>query len=997
MLITPAHAPPNPTAILELKRRSSTLFHLWLISDEDLDVFVNKHGIRLAAPCEFPPLSGTRPAAYAPASAAPQLSRAPSGQTQQTHLSHVAAEFPPLPGTRPAACTTLRLSMTPSGQAQLSQQAPLEPGAAASYMSGELQEALPGRRDWCDADLATRHERSVYDEGGPVIESQFDLLRRQLQFVSSPAVQPSSCHTPSTAAEQDGDVLSGPPRATQTRDLPHPDRPAPLATPDLLSSADGGERVWPISWGNRRAAEAEVVGRAPAASPHSDAIPPRSAGATGASASLSASRTVPRAAASVGKRLPTAGKKRQAESALEQQAWGAALNLQPATAAQLEWVLQAQQLAFTFHFADGSSSVRPSAAANRCDPHSGDTRVIGCSFFAAAPARGAPARWVHWDLRLPSAEDAGGEVAARVEASLQAVHRVLGSRGRQLVVPHCQVVLRALELQRAVKTAVGRREVGAEVTVGSGGRTEAEGVHSGGLCWLDPRLLGWLCDPDASEQELMLGSLYAAHLTPAADRDPDPDPVCDELRQCWELVALLFPRLLQAHGASALELLLRREVCSARLAARMEICGIGVSPPLLTEHLKAIERRQAQLSEKAERLMGHPLNLASAQQVSEALYLHLQLPRPAGSEAASKAGHGSTSETHLLALEASHPNVPLARFVLEHRELHKLRTTFLEPLAAKALPGSGGRARLYAEWHMLATGTGRLSSRHPNMQQVPKGSTTLQTESGTAEVCVRGAFVAPEGMVMLSADYTQLEMRLLAHFSSDVKLRGVLQAGGDLFCEIMSSWQGKPVAQVSAAERNQAKQLCYGLCYGLGMERLAASLGVSSSQAHSLRGRFLKSFPRLGQFQEWLRQQARQYGHVATIGGRKRLLPHIVSTNSSERAKAERQAVNSVIQVSPVSSLRPKPSCPRAVPPCAPHLAPPPQAARPTLIPCSERRPAPAHLHPPTHTCVHTHGRAPRQTSSRRPCCAAPPSLRRGASRRGSAPSYTTRWCGRWK
>ena len=139
----------------------------------------------------------------------------------------------------------------------------------------------------------------------------------------------------------------------------------------------------------------------------------------------------------------------------------------------------------------------------------------------------------------------------------------------------------------------------------------------------------------------------------------------------------------------------------------------------------------------------------------------------------------------------------LPRLVLEYREITKLRTTFLEPLASKAIAGAdGGLARLYTQWHMLATGTGRLSSRHPNVQQVPKSSITLQpgdTEDGGSaqhhagagsiprEISVRSAFIAPAGCMLVSADYTQLEMRLLGHFSGDAKLRDVLHTGGDLF------------------------------------------------------------------------------------------------------------------------------------------------------------------------------------------------------------------------
>ena len=294
-----------------------------------------------------------------------------------------------------------------------------------------------------------------------------------------------------------------------------------------------------------------------------------------------------------------------------------------------------------------------------------------------------PASWVHWSLQRQIAarehDDLLGEI---VEASWRVVHQVLRSTGRRLVVPDCQLVLRALLLEQAASTrmhdspAQGKESASPEIGAPPGNS----------LYWLDPRMLGWLCDPDASEQDLLLPRLYATYLLAASEVADEAagelHPVCHELRRCCDLVNLLLGKMIRAHGGQAIERILLREVHSTELAARMEICGLAISPHLLTQHLKAIERRQAQLTEQAEQLMGRPLNLASAQQVSEALYLHLKLPPPAGGEAA-KAKHGSTSEAHLLALEASHPDVPLARHVLEHRELAKLRTTFLEPYATK--------------------------------------------------------------------------------------------------------------------------------------------------------------------------------------------------------------------------------------------------------------------------------------------------------------------------
>ena len=203
------------------------------------------------------------------------------------------------------------------------------------------------------------------------------------------------------------------------------------------------------------------------------------------------------------------------------------------------------------------------------------------------------------------------------------------------------------------------------------------------------------------------------------------------------------------------------------------------------------------LTSLAEAQLKSPINLASAQQVSEALHVTLSLPKPAQQEAASKATHGSTGEAHLQDLVLRYPDCAFPALVLEHRELSKLMSTFLEPLAARAIrrrseghDGGGesggapsaalGLARCHSMFFCFSTGTGRLSSRHPNVQQIPKRPTLLSASASAASAAstasvapgglsapaasinVRDAFVAPDGYLLLSADYSQLEMRLMS-------------------------------------------------------------------------------------------------------------------------------------------------------------------------------------------------------------------------------------------
>ncbi|KAL1522953.1 hypothetical protein AB1Y20_017917 [Prymnesium parvum] len=691
---------------------------------------------------------------------------------------------------------------------------------------------------------------------------------------------------------------------SQSNNQTRPNLPTipPGQQPGLLPRENRGSSsadAWPIAWSNR-------LSEAPSA----DERPASTARAAAVAAPATARPTTAQS-----KRLNPAGKKRQAsrmllhlhstfhtalsttqpttasayallfpfaDDAIEQRAWSQGLELRHASAEELSWAEAAPLLAFTFHFADGSSSVRPSAAATpRCDPHAAEHRVVGCTLFAPKGAEeneGAEEKWSHWKLtRQDSAE-------------WRVVRRLLQMGRGAMVVPHSLAVMRAMVIE---DTAAG----GGDDWVGVESQGDRQGMAGP---WLDPVLLGWLCRPDSTEAELQLPRLHLAYVQHEAEPAPARDLVSDELRRCCSLVRSLLRTLRGAHESEAsLQRVLWREMRCARIVARMETTGLPISPSMLKEHVEAIRARERALTTQCERLMGGPINLASAQQVSEALYVQLRLPRPGGADAAAKAGHGSTSETHLQQLCLRHPETPLPKHVLEYREITKLRSAFLEPFADKAVRKGDGTTRIYCQWHMMSTGTGRLSARHPNVQQVPKGATYLHTAAGgqpPAEVCVRAAFVASKNCAFLSADYTQLEMRLMAAFSRDPKCLQALHAGGDLFKEMCCRWHGKPIDQVSAEERNQAKQLCYGLCYGLGIERLAGVLNANVAYARSLRSEFLRSFPKLEHFQEVLRQQARQHGAVTTIGGRKRFLPHIRSADALERAKAERQAVNSVIQ-----------------------------------------------------------------------------------------------------
>ena len=455
--------------------------------------------------------------------------------------------------------------------------------------------------------------------------------------------------------------------------------------------------------------------------------------------------------------------------------------------------------------------------------------------------------------------------------------------------------------------------------------------------WMDPFVLAWMLEPDSSEEDLMLHSLlvkslpgYTPKSIPDASTDKKaaaaaaaaapPEDVAAELKNIFDLAVILHKDLrYKLHQPQAIIPLMRREMRVSELLATMELAGLPIDPSKLTMHTEAINKRCKALTVKAEQILRTDINLASAQQVSEALHCILGLPKPKGDDA-NKSGHGSTNDDHLKDLVSRFPSCPLPPIVLEHRELSKLTSTFLEPLATKAVPDRSLSAttaivdpseprRVYTTWYCLATGTGRLSSRHPNVQQVPKGATKLTNahdggEESGASICVREAFRAPTGFVLLSADYSQLELRLLAVMSNDPKLISFLVEGGDLFKRLTATWHNKPLDAVTPTERQHTKGITYGLMYGLGVEKLVDNLNLPIPNAKTLKTQFLNSFKTLGNFLEHLKNHAKKQGSVTTMGGRSRPLPSIRSSNATERNRAERQAVNSVIQGSAADLMK---------------------------------------------------------------------------------------------
>lgn len=313
---------------------------------------------------------------------------------------------------------------------------------------------------------------------------------------------------------------------------------------------------------------------------------------------------------------------------------------------------------------------------------------------------------------------------------------------------------------------------------------------------------------------------------------------------------------------------------------------------------------------------GHgPFNLASPEQCSHAFYDLLHLPSPAKTSAKGK--HLSTSETDLSRIVDSHP---IVQMVLDFRSLMKTKSTFLEggknfyrcedadetadtDAAATAQRACDKTWRVHAQWNLNSTRTSRLSCCKPNVQQYPKFFTCAGID-----INIRAFFKPAAGKVMVAADYSQIEVRVLAHFCRDSRLCQVftsgLASGGQNDIYMLMASMLFPNSRIGDEERKRAKVLCIATLYGLGAEKMSADLGVSRGDASKLQAAFFSTFPGIKDWMGQAKEKARQSGHSYTLLGFARALPDLHSADSNKRAQADRQCVNSIVQGSAADIIK---------------------------------------------------------------------------------------------
>ncbi len=382
----------------------------------------------------------------------------------------------------------------------------------------------------------------------------------------------------------------------------------------------------------------------------------------------------------------------------------------------------------------------------------------------------------------------------------------------------------------------------------------------------DPMLLAYLHDPANSE--------------PAATvRRYGVGDFGDDARG-RALAALGLWQAMQARLAETPELLWLYENLERPLSgvlANMEYRGIKIDVPYLRALSEELSRELERIEDQIFRLVGHPFNLNSRDQLEVVLYDELGLPVV---KKTAKTGKRSTSASVLEALRQAHPVVDL---VLAYRELSKLKGTYVDPLPRLVHPQTG---RVHTRFHQTGTATGRLSSSDPNLQNIP-----VRTEWGRR---IRRAFVAETGMRLVVADYSQIELRVLAHLSGDENLQRIFREGRDVHAATASWIFGRK--DVDPQMRRIAKTVNFGVLYGMGPHSLSQTLGIAYEEALDFINKYFASFPRVRAFFDGLLSEARQKGFVATLFGRRRYVPDLDSKNRRVREATERMAINMPIQ-----------------------------------------------------------------------------------------------------
>jgi DNA polymerase-1 len=350
---------------------------------------------------------------------------------------------------------------------------------------------------------------------------------------------------------------------------------------------------------------------------------------------------------------------------------------------------------------------------------------------------------------------------------------------------------------------------------------------------------------------------------------------CEDSDQCLDVHGVLWPRI---QADAKLRAIYDIEIATSEALFRIERNGVLIDGPTLAAQSQALGQRIVQLETEAYEIAGQPFNLSSPKQLGEIFFDKLGLP------VIKKTATGARS-TDEEVLEKLAEDYPLPARILEHRSLSKLKGTYTDKLAQMALPRTG---RVHTHYAQAVAVTGRLSSNDPNLQNIP-----IRTAEGRK---VREAFVAPAGSLIASADYSQIELRIMAHLSGDEALLRAFHQGLDVHKATAAEVFGLTPDQVSSEQRRYAKTINFGLIYGMSAFGLAKALGIDNGAAKNYIERYFQRFAGVKRYMDETREQAKSQGYVETVFGRRLYLPEINSPNGPRRAGAERAAINAPMQ-----------------------------------------------------------------------------------------------------
>jgi DNA polymerase-1 len=385
----------------------------------------------------------------------------------------------------------------------------------------------------------------------------------------------------------------------------------------------------------------------------------------------------------------------------------------------------------------------------------------------------------------------------------------------------------------------------------------------------DPMLYSYLLDPTYSSHRLADVALRRFNLKLSGD-----------LAEAADVTGRLMTALREDVKQAGLTKLYEEiDLPLVPVLARMEQAGVKIDTAALSKMSTELERESTAKAKEIHELAGAEFNISSPKQLADVLFNRLNLPKPV------KYGRGRVTSTAVDVLEALAEEHPIARKVLDYRQLTKLKSTYVDTLPALINPSTG---RLHTTFYQAGTATGRLSSANPNLQNIP-----IRTELGRG---IRAAFIAEPGHVLLTADYSQIELRLLAHFSSDPLLVEAFRRGDDIHTLTASQVFGVPPLMVTPDHRRQAKVVNFGIVYGLSAFGLSQNLNIEPTEAKLFIANYFEKYKGVRAFIDKTLEEARRDLKVRTLHGRIRPIPDINSKNFTQRGFAERTAVNTPLQ-----------------------------------------------------------------------------------------------------